>query len=411
MTLNQKFLLYAILSLASLLLVFGIISYLEEREPAKNEAFQICEILVDEVEASRAKAGDVTMYSVGVPLKISYRDVWRDALARFWPVLILVIIFFLVIISIFKQLVGKPTEILIKSVNRLADGQLNERIDVEKVGKLKGLAESYNQMADSLSKNIFERENIEEELRNQKIHIEEQVEERTTDLLKANKQLQENILIQKVAEQKIKSSLQEKDTLLHEIHHRVKNNMILISSLLKLQMVNITSKKAKEALQDSQNRVNTMCLIHETLYRSDNVAAIDMERYLSELGRIILQSYSINNNIKIEVEAENIMIGIKQASSIGLIINELTTNSLKYAFPNQSSGEIVLRLKSYEENSVELSISDNGIGIPEGSDILNSDSLGLKLVKAIAENQLDGSFDFNDQSDTKFTIKFNIDQI
>ncbi|MBT4286245.1 MAG: DUF3365 domain-containing protein [Deltaproteobacteria bacterium] len=529
------------MSLIFLLIIFGILSYLAERERAKKEAFQISEILVDEVEASRAyvrhilrpkmasivgpgkfvpemmsasfvarnvfeqflkkypdyhikfaslnprnllnqadpidiriikefqsdskkirwqgivsrkgedyftvaksfpikksclrchgnpqdapeslldkygpnnafglKIGDVTMYSVGVPLKISYQDVWRDALARYWPVLVLFVVFFLMIISFFKNLIEKPAERLVYAINRLADGQLNERIDVDKVGKLKALAESYNEMADRLSNNISTRERAEEELRKQKIHLEEQVEERTIDLLKANKLLQDNILIQKATEQKIKTSLQEKDTLLHEIHHRVKNNMTLISSLLKLQMVNVTSKKAKEALQDSQNRVNSMCMIHETLYRTDDISAISMEKYLSELGRVILQSYSIGNNININVKAEDIMIGIKQASSIGLIVNELITNSLKYAFPDQSSGEINLGLKSDEENIVELCVSDNGIGIPKDSDIQNSNSLGLKLVKAIVENQLDGSFDFNKQNDTKFTIKFNIDPI
>ncbi|MBT3747366.1 MAG: sensor histidine kinase, partial [Bacteroidetes bacterium] len=203
--------------------------------------------------------------------------------------------------------------------------------------------------------------------------------------------------------------LKEKETLLHEIHHRVKNNMTVISSLLGLQIINVSDEKAKEALQDSQNRVQTMSRIHETLYRSDNLSAIDMKTYLSELGATILQGYTNSGNVNLKVKAENIMIEVRQASSLGLIANELITNSIKYAFPDDRKGEIVLDLKSNEENEVELIVSDNGIGIPEGLDLEKTDSLGLKLVKNITENQLNGSIEMESKNGTKFTIKFNIE--
>ncbi|MBT3226099.1 MAG: response regulator [Bacteroidetes bacterium] len=213
----------------------------------------------------------------------------------------------------------------------------------------------------------------------------------------------------KRAEEIIKANLKEKETLLHEIHHRVKNNMTVISSLLGLQIINVSDEKAKEALQDSQNRVQTMSRIHETLYRSDNLSAIDMKTYLSELGATILQGYTNSGNVNLKVKAENIMIEVRQASSLGLIANELITNSIKYAFPDDRKGEIVLDLKSNEENEVELIVSDNGIGIPEGLDLEKTDSLGLKLVKNITENQLNGSIEMESKNGTKFTIKFNIE--
>jgi two-component sensor histidine kinase len=213
----------------------------------------------------------------------------------------------------------------------------------------------------------------------------------------------------KNTEDQIKASLREKETLLKEIHHRVKNNMTVISSLLNLQMTRLSDKEAKEALQDSQNRVQTMSMIHETLYRSDNLSAIDMKTYLSELGRIIFQSYNLSGKVTLKIEAEGILIGVKQASPVGLIVNELITNSLKYAFLDGREGEILLELKSNNENGVELTVSDNGVGIPEGFDLKTADSLGLKLVKMLVENQLDGSVDMESNNGTKFTIKFNIE--
>ncbi len=208
---------------------------------------------------------------------------------------------------------------------------------------------------------------------------------------------------------KLEKSLNEKETLFKEIHHRVKNNMTVISSLLKLQLSVVKDEKAKEALQDSQNRVQTMSMIHETLYRSDDLSFIDMQTYLSELGRTILQSYTVGDNVNLKVESENIMIGVKQASSLGLIVNELITNSLKYAFPDNKKGEIVLTLKSIKEDMAELIVFDNGDGITEDFDLQNADSLGLKLVRTLVENQLDGSIDLNNANGTKFTIKFSIE--
>ena len=186
--------------------------------------------------------------------------------------------------------------------------------------------------------------------------------------------------------------------------------MSVISGLLNLQMNNTDNKIAKEALQDSQNRVQSMSKIHETLYWSDNLAAIDLKTYLSELGGTIFQNYSISNKVQFKVEAENIMIGVKQASPVGLIVNELITNCLKYAFADDREGEILLELKSKKENEVELTVSDNGVGIPEDFNLKTADSLGLKLVKMLAENQLNGSIDINSTNGTKFTIKFNIDE-
>ena len=228
-------------------------------------------------------------------------------------------------------------------------------------------------------------------------------------LKRKNSELMNEVVNRKKVEEQIKLSLKEKETLLKEIHHRVKNNMTVIYSLLGLQIANVTDEKASIALQDSQNRVQTMSMIHETLYRSDNLSSIDMQDYLSKLGRTIIQSHRISNNVTLKIEAENIMLNDKQASSLGLIVNELITNSLKYAFSNDK-GEIVLELKTDNEDMFELIVSDNGVGIPEGFSLKNADSLGLQLVESIAERQLDGSVDIKNENGTKFTIRFKLDK-
>jgi two-component sensor histidine kinase len=220
--------------------------------------------------------------------------------------------------------------------------------------------------------------------------------------------LQSEITERKKAEEQIKSSLKEKETLLHEIHHRVKNNLAVISSLLNLQMINGNDEKLKEALTDSRNRIQTMATIHETLYQSDNLAAINMDTYLSKLASNIFQSYINSDRISLNVETDDIVIKTKQASSIGLIINELISNSLKHAFPDNQTGEINIRLEQREKDKIELIYADNGMGIPEKINWKESDSLGLQLIKTLVEAQLGGTIELRTDNGTCFAIKFEL---
>jgi len=213
----------------------------------------------------------------------------------------------------------------------------------------------------------------------------------------------------KVAEEQIKSSLLEKETLLHEIHHRVKNNLTVVGSLLSLQASSINDERLTAALMDSKNRVRSMSAIHETLYQSDNLSAIDMNTYLLKLTRDVAQNYAINTKVNLIIEAEHIMIGAKQASPLGLIINEMITNSFKYAFPDNQVGEIDIRMQKLDDQAV-LIYKDNGVGMPEDFDWKNTKSMGLKLVKMLSENQLDGSLEMESNNGTKFIIKFDIEK-
>ena len=218
-----------------------------------------------------------------------------------------------------------------------------------------------------------------------------------------------DITYRKQWEEQIKASLQEKETLLHEIHHRVKNNMQVINSLLKLQSNNIEDAKTKEILKDSQSRVYAMSAVHETLHGSENLSEIDLKSYLSKITTSIFQTYSTDyQKIKLNNNVEEVPINLNQAYPIGLTINELISNSLKYAFPDERKGEINVNLKK-QKKELELTVIDDGVGMPKDLDWKNSSTLGLKLVRTLVENQLDGSIDLDTTNGTKFTIKFNIE--
>jgi PAS domain S-box-containing protein len=218
--------------------------------------------------------------------------------------------------------------------------------------------------------------------------------------------IQRDITERKLAEEQIKKSLKEKEVLLREIHHRVKNNMQIVSSLLMLQSQNIEDKKYKDMFIESQNRIYSMALIHEKLYQSESIAEINFKEYINGIVTNIFESYGQKSNIKIDINVENILIKIDYAVPCGLIINELVTNSLKYAFPDGRQGKIQISLKSNDTNMIQLSISDDGIGIPKDLDIRNTKSLGLHLITALAESQLHGEIILNREIGTEFQIIF-----
>jgi two-component sensor histidine kinase len=210
--------------------------------------------------------------------------------------------------------------------------------------------------------------------------------------------------------EKIKQSLLEKEILLQETHHRVKNNMQIISSLLNLQSTYIKDRTCTKILKDSQNRIRAMALVHEKLYSSDNLANINFNEYVTALTQNLFHSYGVNTGrIKLKLETEKIPFDIDTAIPCGLIINELVSNAIKHAFPDGKEGEIVITLRSRDE-IIDLIISDNGIGIPDTIDFRTTQSLGLHLVTILAEDQLDGAIVLDRTAGTAFQITFNRQQ-
>lgn len=213
----------------------------------------------------------------------------------------------------------------------------------------------------------------------------------------------------KQQEERLKNSLKEKEALLREIHHRVKNNLQIIYSLLNLQAGYLDSTRYKRFFQESQDRIKSMVLIHETLYQSENLADINPVEYVNSLIKYLAHTYSIQkHNININTHIEEIDMDIDTAIPCGLIINELVSNALKYAFPGnvrRQKSEIVITLKKDTGHRLMLSVADNGKGLPADLDCENTRTLGLQLVCALAQ-QLRGTIHVQKTPGTVFTIQF-----
>lgn len=208
----------------------------------------------------------------------------------------------------------------------------------------------------------------------------------------------------KMVENRLKSSLKEKEVLLKEIHHRVKNNMQIISSLLNLQSKCLNDENAIRILKESRDRVKSMAIVHEKLYQSDDFSRINFAEYIKKLLYDLLSSYGINSKfIKQKINVENILMDINLAIPCGLIINELVSNSIKHAFP-EGMGEISIEFYSKSDKHV-LIIADNGVGFPEDLDFQNTETLGLRLVNALV-TQLYGKIELYRDEGTTFKIIF-----
>ncbi|OPY36517.1 MAG: nitrate/nitrite sensor protein NarQ [Methanoregula sp. PtaU1.Bin051] len=211
----------------------------------------------------------------------------------------------------------------------------------------------------------------------------------------------------KLAEEELQRSLREKEILLREVHHRVKNNMQVISGLIELQGAQISDTEIRKLFFESQNRIRTMALIHEILYRSNDYARINFSTYLNELITYLLSSYGrTREEIVIDTQLTISHLSLDMAIPCGLIANELISNALKHAFPDGQKGHIAITLTQDAENEYILSVSDNGIGFPLGFEIKNASSFGLQLVNGIATHQMRGTVELTRKPRTAVTIRF-----
>ncbi len=323
---------------------------------------------------------------------------------------------------------------------------------------IKGKVDS-SLLARSISYAI-ERKSIEGELIDHRDHLEELVDERTKELQSANERLQKEIEERKKAEMEIKASLEEKQILLEEIHNRVENNLETISNLIGLEYTQNNNKEPIEIYQESQNRVKAIALIHERLSRSEDFAIIDFGKYAQDLTDYLFKSYAVDKNIKADIEINGILLDIDTAVPCGLILNELITNSIKYAFPSrvalnsesvndpivslpmesrefedekilnivtenheqtnsstnpvtyneqrkfagEKTGEINVKF-TLDDGYFTLKVNDNGIGMPDNVDFRYTETTGMQLVNALVR-QLDGLIDLEINGGSKFKIIF-----
>jgi PAS domain S-box-containing protein len=208
------------------------------------------------------------------------------------------------------------------------------------------------------------------------------------------------------AEEQIKNSLQEKELLLKELHHRVKNNLTLVSSILSLQSQIVDNPTVDRVFQSCKNRIRSMALVHEMLYDSEDLTKIDFSQYIKELLNYLSYTYAAEKTLPtLKIRTDDIKMPINKAIPCGLIINELTTNAFKYAFLGDRAGEMRIEFSIKDDKSCQLLISDSGLGLPPDLDTQNTKTFGFKLVTLLIK-QLKGSFEIDRSGGTTFKITF-----
>ncbi|UBF26478.1 PAS domain S-box protein [Kovacikia minuta CCNUW1] len=216
----------------------------------------------------------------------------------------------------------------------------------------------------------------------------------------------QDITERKQVEEKIQASLTEKEVLLKEIHHRVKNNLGIVSGLLQMQLRRTQDTQAAAILRDSQNRIASIALVHEKLYRSEDLANVDFAQYIADLTAYLFGSYNIRaNQIRLYTQITEVGLDIERAVPFGLIINELISNALKHAFPGDRPGEIEVRLVQDTPDTLTLLVRDNGVGLPPDFDIQHTKTLGMSLIQGLAK-QLRGAITIHSHLGTEFKISF-----
>ncbi len=249
---------------------------------------------------------------------------------------------------------------------------------------------------------------IKEELQRSHGDLEIRVAKRTAELEELNSELNMEIAERLISENRLKTTIKEKDILIKEVHHRVKNNMQVISSLLDMSKSRAKHPETVDLLSEAQAKIFTMSLIHSQLYQSDRFDEINMGRFIRSLVDHLSQMHCSDRNINLRIEAEDIYLSVTQAIPCGLAVNEIISNAYKHAFDGKKNGEITIFLQKEQDQKLHLNIKDNGIGIPDHVNIDNTETLGIKLVRNLVLLQLKGDLQINSSGGTEIDIKFQL---
>lgn len=282
-----------------------------------------------------------------------------------------------------------------RSINRLksateimASGDLIYRVDINRKDEIGALASGFNVMAGKLNL----------------LYV--SMKSRTVELIKAIKKLKAEIAKRNRAEEQIKISLREKEILLGEVHHRVKNNLQIISSLLDMGSMQTQNQETIDLFTDCRNRVDSIALVHAQLYKSERFDNIDMEEHIKQLSKYLLQIYASKKTIKFVIKHADIHLSITRAIPCALVLNELISNAIKHAYKEGQKGTIGISMLESSDGAMTISVKDDGMGIPEEIDIDRTNSLGLSLVRNLVYKQLGGIINIKRNRGTELIIEF-----
>ncbi len=318
----------------------------------------------------------------------------------FWGIVGLVVLFAIrthrIISSPILSLAGTA-----RKISQKPDFSL--RVSSKPQGEIGILFSAFNSMLSELEKR-------EDELLEYKNHLEDMVKERTENLQKTNELLVNEIEEKKIFQKKLGHSLNEKEILLKEVQHRAKNNMQILSSLIWLQTQEMEDQCCAEKFEEFGNRVRSMALVHEKVIASSNLKEIDIVDYLNEFSNALGNALSKNNKqISLEVKCAKFHLDMDRTLACGLILNELVSNAYKHGFPGRRQGEIEINGHCENNETIIFSVTDNGIGFPDGFDIDNVSSLGLDIVKSLTKEKLGGRVSLIQNGTTKISIEFHKD--
>ena len=330
----------------------------------------------ESIDHIKGNEGEEWHVVISLDEKIAIADADRTT-----RVLIIAGISFILLASFIALILGnwfaKPLIKLSVIAKKIGEGQLDTRVSLITKDEIGSLAQSVNMMAENLAKTLTSRDNLVREIE-----------------------------LRKEAEEKISIQLHEKETILKEVHHRIKNNFASIGSLLSLQAQSVTNPEAISTLMDAMGRINSMQVLYEKLLLTDDYQVTSVREYLDNLICDIISLFSEGLDITVERQIDDFRLDPKRLVPVGIIVNELLTNIMKYAFTGRASGLIEVVVKENSGN-VNLTIQDNGNGLPDGFDVETQETFGLMLVKMLSE-QLGGSFTIENDNGTRSTLEFYI---